>query len=85
MAQIVYVLCALTSLACALLLGRAYRASGVRLLLWSVVCFCALTVTNMLLFIDLVVLPSVDLKPLRTGVTLLGVTALLYGLTMEEK
>lgn len=85
MAQIVYLLCAVTSLACAVLLVRAWRASHVKLLLWSAICFSALTITNVLLFVDLVVLPSVDLKPLRSGVTLLGVVALLYGLTVEER
>ena len=35
MAAAVYVLCALTSLACAVLLLRAYLRRKVRLLLWS--------------------------------------------------
>jgi hypothetical protein len=83
MAQTVYILCALTSVACALLLARAYRAARVRLLLWSIVCFSALAITNVLLFFDMVIIPEVDLRPLRHGVTLLGVVALLYGLTME--
>lgn len=85
MPEAVYILCALTSLACAVLLGRAYRTTRVQLLLWSVVCFAALTLTNVLLFIDLAVLPSVDLRPLRNGVTLLGLIALLYGLIIREK
>ena len=85
MAQAVYILCALTSLACAVLLARAHRATGVRLLFWSVVCFSGLALTNVLLFVDLVVIPDVDLQPLRSSVTLLGITALLYGLTVDEK
>ena len=85
MPQAVYILCAVTSLACALLLGRAYRASRVPLLLWSVVCFAALALTNILLFIDLAVLPTIDLQPVRSGITLLGITALLYGLILGEK
>ena len=84
MAQTVYILCALTSLVCALLLGRAYPASRVKLLFWSTVCFTALTLTNVLLFFDLAVIPGVDLQPVRSGVTLLGVGALLYGLTFSE-
>ena len=84
MAQTVYILCALTSLACTVLLVRAYRATRVKLLFWSAVCFTALTLTNVLLFIDLAVFPAVDLQPLRSGVTLLGVAALLYGLTFSE-
>ena len=35
MAAAVYVLCALTSLACAVLLLRGFAQRGVRLLLWS--------------------------------------------------
>ena len=85
MAQVVKILCALTRLACALLLARAYRASRLRLLFWSFVCFFALTLTNMLLFIDLIVLPGIDLQPLRSSITLLGIAALLSGLTMDEK
>ena len=85
MPEAVYLLCALTSLTCAILLGRAYRATRVQLLLWSAVCFAAMTLTNVLLFIDLTVWPSVDLRLLRNGVTLLGLTALLYGLIIREK
>lgn len=85
MPQAVYILCAVTSLACALLLGRAYRASRVPLLLWSVVCFAALALTNILLFIDLAVFPTIDLQPVRSGITLLGISALLYGLVFGEK
>ena len=73
-----------TAVVCAVLLGRAYRASRVRLLFWSTVCFAALTLTNVLLFVDLTVIPGVDLQPLRSGMTLLGVSALLYGLTFSE-
>ena len=36
---VVYVLCFLTSAACAWLLGRSYRQNGTGLLLWSSVCF----------------------------------------------
>ena len=85
MPQVVYILCALTSMACAFLLGRAYRANRVPLLLWSVVCFTTFALTNILLFIDLIVIPEVDLGPLRNGLTLLGVAAILYGLTNQEK
>jgi Family of unknown function (DUF5985) len=39
MAAAVYVLCALTSLACAVQLLRGFQARGVRLLLWSGLAF----------------------------------------------
>ncbi len=84
MPQVVYLLCTFTSLACAILVGRAYRSSRVPLLFWSVICFAALTLSNVLLFVDLVMIPDVDLRPLRNAVMLLGVVAMLYGLINTE-
>jgi hypothetical protein len=84
MAQTVYLLCALTSLVCTILLARAYRASRVRLLFWSILCFAGLTAANVLLFIDLVIMAGgSDLVAWRTGVTLAAVGALLYGLIVD--
>ena len=61
----VYLLCFLTSFACAVLLLRSYRASLARLLLWSGLCFLLLAVTNnpiaVLVFPAWVVLISVFL------------------------
>ena len=85
MAEIVYVLCALTSLFCAGLLWRSYRARRTRLLMWSTLCFAGLAVNNVLLFLDLVVfVHEVDLALLRTGAALIAVTALLVGLLWED-
>ena len=81
--SIVYALCALTSAACAVLLLRGYRRSGVRLLLWSGLCFLGLTVNNILLFIDVRVVPDVDLSLWRTIPAIIGVAVLLYGLIWE--
>jgi hypothetical protein len=83
--EIVYALCALTSLACAWLLWRGYRRSRARLLLWSSLCFIALAVNNVLLFVDLVILPRVDLLTLRTITGLAGLIILLYGLVWETE
>lgn len=81
MGFVVYILCALTSLGCTgLLIGR-YRKSRVDLLFWSAVAFFFLAVTNVLLFIDLVLLgPNTDLSLYRNGATLIGTLVLLYGL-----
>ena len=77
----VYILCALTSLACTVLLIGRYRKSRVGLLFWSAVAFLLLTVANVLLFIDLVLLgQSMDLSIYRNGVTLIAIGVLLYGL-----
>lgn len=84
--QLVYLLCAVTSLVCALLLGRACRATRVRLLFWSTVSFSMLALSNVLLFIDLALLPvEIDLQVYRHSITLVGLTALLYGLIEEKR
>lgn len=86
MASAVYFGCALTSLVCAILLVRSYRASKSALLLWSSVCFVGLAVNNALLFVDLVVFPTeVDLSLARALSGLFSVCALLVGLVWSEK
>ena len=82
---VVYVLCAATALACALLLLRGYRRSRTRLLLWCGLCFLALAAENVVLFLDLVVFPDLYLLPLRRSFALVGVAALLYGLIWEVR
>jgi hypothetical protein len=84
-ALIVYILCALTSLACAVLLLRGYARSGARLLLWSGLCFACFAVNNALLIIDVRVLPERDLSVLRTLPSVLGVALLLYGLVWDSR
>lgn len=84
MAEAVYVLCALTSVACAVLLLRAWSRSRMRLLLWSALCFVGFAVNNILLFVDLVVLPtSVDLSVWRGATLATSVTVLLFGLIWD--
>ena len=81
-----FLIAALTSLACMVLLFRAYTASRRRVLLWSALCFVALTINNVLLFVDLVVLPaSVDLRVLRHSTALIGVVFMLYGFIRESE
>lgn len=84
MAEAVYVLCALTSAACAALLLRGYRHSGHRLLFWSGLCFVALFFNNLFLVLDKLVFPGVDLGLVRAGFAVLGVGTLLYGLIWES-
>ncbi|WP_426756791.1 DUF5985 family protein [Myxococcus sp. Y35] len=84
MAEAVYMLCALTSLACAVLLLRAYKRTGTRLLLWSGLCFVGMVVSNVLLFVDLVLLPTtIDLYMPRIIATLSSASILLYGLIWD--
>jgi hypothetical protein len=79
LALAVYVLCALTSLACAVLLLRGYRRSRQRLLLWSGLCFAGLALNNALLVIDVGVVPERDLSLVRTLPALAGIALLLWG------
>ena len=80
-----YGLAVVTSLACMLLLFRAYAASGMRLLLWSALCFVCLSANNLLLFFDLVVFPDIDLRIYRLSAGLAGVLFLLYGFIWEAE
>jgi hypothetical protein len=85
MAAIVYSLCALTALVCTYLLFQGYRRGGYRLLLWSGLCFAGLTLNNLLLVLDKVLLPHVDLSVWRTSVALLAMMVLVYGLIWDSE
>ena len=85
MAITVYLLCALASLVCALLLARGYRATRMPLLFWGAACFFIFVITNSLLFIDLILFPGLDLAAWRTGITLVALSVLLYGLIFETQ
>jgi Family of unknown function (DUF5985) len=82
---VLYSLAALTSLACMLLLFRAYARTGLRLLFWSALCFVGLSVNNLLLFLDLIVFPDFDLRLWRLAAALAGLLALLYGFIWEAE
>ncbi len=82
-ALLVYILCALTSLLCALLLARAYRRTRVRLLFWSALCFAAFAINNIAVIIDVRVLTERDLSLVRTLPSLIGIALLLFGLIWE--
>lgn len=84
MALIVYSLCAVTSLLCAGLLLRSFLRNRTQLLFWSSLCFLGLAVNNVLLFIDLVVVPAVDLSMFRAVSALLAIAVLIFGLIWEE-
>ena len=76
----VYILCFLTSAACAWLLGRSYLGNRTPLLLWSSICFVFLAANNLALVLDLVVWPtSVDLRPYRLALALAAVVSLIWG------
>jgi hypothetical protein len=82
-AEAVYILCTLTSAACAVLLLRGYARSRARLLLWSGLCFILLALNNVLLFMDKVIFPNIDFWGWRTGTALAGLALLVFGLIWE--
>lgn len=75
----VYALCFLTSAACAVLLARSYVRTKTPLVFWSALCFALLGVNNLLLVVDLAVLPEVDLRLFRNAFALGAVGVLLFG------
>lgn len=84
MGSVIYALCALTSIACAVLLMRGYTASGDRLLLLSGLCFCGLAVNNLLVFGDFVVIPGSDLSLYRNLVAAVSVLLFMVGLIWQS-
>lgn len=81
---LVYSLCAITSILCAVLLYINYRKSKTRMLFWSSICFFFLAINNILLVVDLVLTPNLDLSFIRTLPSALGFAALVWGFTWEQ-
>lgn len=85
MAEAVYVLCAITSLVCAVLLFKGHRDSRNRLLFWSSLCFAGLALNNALLLVDVFTGPTLDLRLPRTGIAVLSLAMLIHGLVGESR
>lgn len=85
MANIAYILCTLTSIGCAVLLLRGYRQSRSRLLLWSGLCFAGLALNNVLLIVDMRLVPNVDLSSVRSLPALAGLLLLIFGVIWEKR
>ena len=83
MATAVYLLCFLTSSGCAFLLWRTYARGRARLLFWACLCFLGLALNNLLLVVDLALVPDLDLELLRASVAVASLAVLLYGLVGE--
>ena len=76
---VVYILCFITSAACAWMLGRSYIRSRARLLLWSSACFLLLAGNNLMLVLDLLVFVDLNLRIFRLLFSLAAVSVLLFG------
>lgn len=80
---IVYVLCFLTSAACAWLLGRSFGRTGNRLLLWSSICFVFLALNNLIVIFDLVIWPEKDFRLARLALAFAATVSLIWGFVWE--
>lgn len=85
MAGVIYGLCAVTAATCTWLLLVAWYRGRYRLLLWAGLCFAGLTLNNLLVVADKVVFPHIDFSLWRTGVALLSMAILLYGLIWDAE
>ena len=86
MADAAYILCALTSIACAVLLLRGYKQSGSRLLFWSGLCFVGLALNNIMLLIDVKTPNDVlDLSHIRSLPAVAGLVVMIFGLIWEKR
>ena len=81
----VYTLCFLTSSACAWLLARSYWRTRTRLLLWSALCFALLAANNLVVIVDLVLLPAFDFRLARLSLSLAAVSVLLFGFIWDRE
>ena len=84
MAELIYLLCALVSTFCAALLIRNYFRARQMLALLASLCFVGLALNNVLLFVDRVVAPDIDLSVLRSGVAFVAMLLLVLGLALED-
>lgn len=82
---LVYTLCFATAALCAWLLGRSYRRTRSRLLMWSALCFVLLAAANLFVVLDMLVFPDVDLRPVRLWLSLAAVSVLLFGFIWDEE
>jgi nicotinamide riboside transporter PnuC len=85
LARIIYLSCGITSMLCFVLLMRSYLRTKGKLLFYTSLFFAFMTISNVLLFIDLIVAPQRDLSMIRTVASLIGVSTLLYGLIWKEE
>ena len=83
--SIVYALCFLTCAACAWLLMRSYRQAGGRMLFWAAICFLLLSINNLMVIIDILIIPDINLGVARLVAALPGVGLLIYGFVWREE
>jgi hypothetical protein len=85
MAELIYGLCTILSLAIAVMLWRQHRRSPSRMIYWTALCFTGLALSNLVLVVDKLVFPDLDLRVLRHSISLLSIGLLLFGLVYEDE
>lgn len=85
MAAVIYSLCALMSLGIAVMLWRGFGKTRSRLLYWSALCFSGLSLNNLLLLVDKLLLAEGDLSGMRQALALVSLVVLLFGLVYEDE
>ena len=85
MPEVIYGLCGITAFLCAWLLFKAYRKGGTSLLFWSGLFFGIQALNNVLLIMDKIVFPTIDLSLARLCIALFAIVLLLYGLIMRAE
>ena len=85
MGPLIFGMCALAAAVCAYLLLQGYSRGGYRLLLWSGLCFVGLTLNNLTLVVDKIIVPHVDLSIPRATLALVAMSVLLYGLIWDTE
>jgi peptidoglycan/LPS O-acetylase OafA/YrhL len=85
MAEGIYGLCTLMSLAIAVMLWRQQHRTPTRMIYWTALCFSGLALSNLVLVLDKLVFPELDLRVLRHAISLLSIALLLFGLVYEDE
>ena len=83
MPGVIYIICAITSVASACLLARGAGGPGGRMLFWSAIFFAGMAVNNVLAYVDIAIGPHVDWSLAPNLVALASLGVLLYALIWE--
>lgn len=81
---LVYTLCFAGSVGCALLLGRTWYRTRMRLLFWSTLCFLLLAANNLFVIIDMLIVHDIDFSEVRLGLTLAATAVLIFGFVWDS-
>jgi hypothetical protein len=85
MAVYIYGLCAFTAFLCSGMLLRGYFANKYKMLLWGGLCFAGMTINNIILIIDKIYVPEMDLTNWRLVSAMISMLILLYGLIWDSE